>query len=265
MFEVAFTAKQRKNYLLYCLYYLFSIKDFKGDAYCDFLKNMADKFFHDVYLSKDKLNNQHQPKPNAFDDAFFSASSINKKDAGIFNEIYQEGEADIPLFVFNYTDYKIWKIYANQLRGKKYTKENNERKEFFEKLGCSDFDLDFFDNFYFSRTRKSLEHYYPRAKAKKENEKTEKTPTISQINCFGNFAMIGSEANSSGSSWNPKNKIDHYSDNRINAISVASIKFRIMMQICKDNANKGKENGMEWLYDDMKNHQKKMLDIIFSN
>ena len=270
MFEVAFTAKQRKNYLLYCLYYLFSLKDFKGDAYCDFLRNMADKFFHDVYLSKDKLNNQHQPKPNAFDEAFFSEEPIKKKKASIFNEIYPEGGANIPLFVFNYTDYKIWKIYVDRLRGKSYTKENKERREFFEKLGCSDFDLDFFDNFYFSRTRKSLEHYYPRAKAGKENETPETTrplqrPTISQINCFGNFAMIGSEANSSGSSWNPKNKIDHYSDNRINAISVASIKFRIMMQICRDNANKGKENGMEWLYDDMKNHQKKMLDIICSN
>ena len=265
MFEVAFTAKQRKNYLLYSLKYLFDIEYFKGNEYREFLSNMADKFFHEVYLDESKLNNQHQPKPNAFDDAFFSEESIKKKGIGIFNEIYPEGGANIPLFVFNYTDYKIWKIYVDRLRGKSYAKENKERKEFFEKLGCSDFDLDFFDNFYFSRTRKSLEHYYPRAKAKKVNEKTEKTPTISQINCFGNFAMIGSEANSSGSSWNPKNKIDHYSDNRINAISVASIKFRIMMQICKDNANKGKENGMEWLYDDMKVHQENMLNIIFDN
>lgn len=86
---------------------------------------------------------------------------------------------------------------------------------------------------------------------------------LQEINCFGNFAMIGSEANSSGSSWNPKAKIEHYSDNRINAISVASIKFRIMMQKCKDNANKDVENGMEWIYNDMKEHQENMLNIIF--
>ena len=67
----------------------------------------------------------------------------------------------------------------------------------------------------------------------------------------------------SGSSWNPKAKIEHYSDNRINAISVASIKFRIMMQKCKDNANKDVENGMEWIYNDMKEHQENMLNIIF--
>ena len=60
-----------------------------------------------------------------------------------------------------------------------------------------------------------------------------------QINCFGNYAMIGSEANSSGSNWTPKTKLDYYLDpsGKISQISVASLKFMIMMQICKDHQN----------------------------
>jgi len=54
--------------------------------------------------------------------------------------------------------------------------------------------------------------------------------------------MIGSEANSSGSNWSPKAKLDHYLDSsrKIVQVSVASLKFRIMMQICKDNIGSGK-------------------------
>ena len=55
------------------------------------------------------------------------------------------------------------------------------------------------------------------------------------INCFGNFAMIGAEANSSGSNWDPITKLDHYGDGKSDQVSVASLKFKIMMQICQDN------------------------------
>lgn len=58
--------------------------------------------------------------------------------------------------------------------------------EFFRALGCSDFELELFKNFYFSRTRKSLEHYYPQAKAGDNM-----LINLQDINCFGNFAMIG--------------------------------------------------------------------------
>ena len=58
-----------------------------------------------------------------------------------------------------------------------------------------------FDNFYFSRTRKSLEHYYPQSKAGED-----KVFSDNDINCFGNFAMISTDANSSGSNWDPKTK-----------------------------------------------------------
>ena len=218
MFEVAFTPKQRKNYLFYCLYHLFvnvELEDVERD----------------------------------------------------FDSIYSIGSCNIPLYVFNYTDYKIWKKYAEELRGNKAKKDSRNRIDFFKALGCSDFELDVFNNFYFSRTRKSLEHYYPQAKAGDD------MPISTQdINCFGNFAMIGSDANSSGSNWNPIDKKNRYLDTKSNPVSVASLKFRIMLQICQDNYDAGIKNknikrlfGLEWNVEDMVQHQEKMLEIIMNN
>ena len=181
----------------------------------------------------------------------------------MFEDIYKQGKYDIPLYVFNYTDYILWKKYAIELRGNKSKKGSKNRTDFFNDLGCSDFELDPFNNFYFSRTRKSLEHYYPQAKAGPG-----KPLSYDDINCFGNFAMISSEANSSGSSWDPKTKLDHYSDGKSDQVSVASLKFKVMMQICQDNHRAmlnneiDRKSGMEWNAEDMQIHQERMLDII---
>lgn len=143
-------------------------------------------------------------------------------------------------------------------------KGSKERAQFFKELGCSDFDLDPFNNFYFSRTRKSLEHYYPQAKAGEG-----KPLSADAINCFGNFAMISAEANSSGSNWDPITKLDHYSDGKSDQVSVASLKFKIMMQICRDNhkamlnGDMERDTGMEWNAADIQEHQERMLDILF--
>ena len=265
MFEVAFTPKQRKNYLFYCLYHLF--KDWDLDNYVEFLRNLADKYFFDVYLDESKLNDLKQPKPNSFDDTILSGKELNVELEDVerdFDIIYPVGACNIPLYVFNYTDYKLWKKYADELRGKKTKKGSKERTQFFEELGCSDFEMDPFNNFYFSRTRKSLEHYYPQAKAGDG-----KPLSSDEINCFGNFAMIGSDANSSGSNSNPIDKKYRYLDTKTNQVSVASLKFRIMLQICQDNYDAGVINekikrpfGLEWNYEDIQEHQRKMLDII---
>ena len=158
------------------------------------------------------------------------------------------------------------KKYADELRGNKTKKGSEERTKFFEELGCSDFELAPFNNFYFSRTRKSLEHYYPQAKVDIDNH-----PSSDEINCFGNFAMIGSDANSSGSNWNPIDKKNRYLDTKSNQVSVASLKFRIMLQICQDNYDAGVRNedlkrpfGSEWNAHDIQEHQKMMLDLLFA-
>lgn len=267
MFEVAFTPKQRKNYLFYCLYHL--VEDWDLNNYVEFLRKLADKYFFDVYLNSSKLNDMNQPKPNSFDDTILNGSELNVELEDVkrsFDSIYPVGSYNIPLYVFNYTDYKLWKKYAEELRGNKAKKDSRSRIEFFKALGCSDFELDVFNNFYFSRTRKSLEHYYPQAKA------GDNMPICSQaINCFGNFAMIGSDANSSGSNWNPIDKKNRYLDTKSNQVSVASLKFRIMLQICQDNYDAGikDENlkrsfGLEWNVEDMVRHQEKMLEIVMN-
>lgn len=271
MFEVTFTPKQRKNYLFYCMLYLFESKEPAAEDYLHFLQKLADKYFYDIYLNPNCLNERNLPLPNAFDNVLLSNGHLDVSNIGNdvdyierFKEIYRQGSDDIPLYVFNYTDYILWKKYADELRGNKTKKGSKERNEFFEALGCSDFELDAFNNFYFSRTRKSLEHYYPQAKAGDG-----KPLSSDDINCFGNFAMIGADANSSGSNWDPKTKLDHYSDAKADQVSVASLKFRIMMQVCQDNYKKilngelHRKPGMEWDTEDMHRHQQKILDIIF--
>ncbi len=262
MFEVSFTARQRKNYLLYCLMYLMScdINRFKPEEYAAFLEEMADRYFHGVYLTSERLSDVNKPTPGSFDEVMISNGVLNhetltKGDSKAFIDIYGNGiEATkgIPLFVFNYTDYHIWKYYSDTVRGKELKEGNRERVSFFDTLGCSDFGLKIFDLFYFSRTRRSLEHYYPQNQATGE----EGRPNQAQINCFGNFAMIGSEANSSGSDWSPLTKLDHYLDSskKIRQVSVASLKFMIMMQACKDN--------QKWDYEDICVHQEKMLALL---
>lgn len=271
MFEVSFTPKQRKNYLFYCLLYLFDNYEPSDRDYLEFLQNLADKYFYDVYLNSECLNERNQPGPNAFDNEIIKGGALNVDEIGndnvyyrdVFEEIYKQGRVDVPLFVFNYTDYILWKKYANTLRGNKIKKGSKERAQFFKELGCSDFELDPFNNFYFSRTRKSLEHYYPQAKAGEG-----KPLSSDDINCFGNFAMISAEANSSGSNWDPKTKLDHYSDGKSDQVSVASLKFKIMMQICRDNhkamlnGDLDRVAGMEWNAEDIQGHQRKILDII---
>ena len=271
MFEVSFTPKQRKNYLFYCLQYLFDNYEPSDRDYLEFLQNLADKYFYDVYLNSECLNERNQPGPNAFDNEIIKDGALNVEEIchdnvdyrDVFEDIYKQGRADVPLFVFNYTDYILWKKYADTLRGNKIKKGSKERTQFFKELGCSDFELDPFNNFYFSRTRKSLEHYYPQAKAGEG-----KPLSTDDINCFGNFAMISAEANSSGSNWDPMTKLDHYSDGKSDQVSVASLKFKIMMQICRDNhkamlnGDLDRVNGMEWNVEDIQEHQEKMLDII---
>ena len=268
MFEVSFTARQRKNYLFYCLLYLFRSDDWDIGKYYEFLLGLADKYFKDVYLVADNLNEINTPKPGSFDNAILcdNALDITPHNGSFdFTAIYGDGteiSKGIPLFVFNYLDYKLWEKYVNELRGERTKEGSKERTEFFATLGCGDFGLKVFEQFYFSRTRRSLEHYYPQANANGKNG----APNENQINCLGNYAMIGSEANSSGSNWSPKTKLDHYLDasGKIKQVSVASIKFMIMMQKCKYNQN-NRGAGQEWNFDDIKEHQEKMLEVLLGD
>ena len=264
MFEVSFTARQRKNYLFYVLLYLMEQDLGDGrclEGYAAFVEELADRYFNEVYLNGSLLNERNTPRPGSFDSTVISGrelvrSAVAKGSPERFDSIYgnvREASHGVPLFVFNYLDFRLWKKYSDDLRGGKHREGDRERERFFSELGCGDFDLAAFDQFYFSRTRRSLEHYYPQATANGEDGHLSKA----QINCFGNYAMIGSEANSSGSNWDPKTKIDHYLDDasgKVNQVSVASLKFRIMMQVCKDRG--------KWGFDEIEEHQEKMVSLM---
>ncbi len=273
MLEVTFTPHNRKNYLLYCLLHLFKNSDVND--YCEFLKQMLEKFFKDIYLNSQRLyDNNNTPIPGSFDEVMLDennhlTTTIENRKADNelckdFISIYGDGEKTksngIPLFVFNYLDYRIWERYVEELRGKDLKAESQERRAFYESMGCSDFGLELFQKFYFSRTRKSLEHFFPQHQASSE----EGRPDEKQINCLGNYAMIGSDANSSGSDWFPISKLHHYRDDssKISIVSVASLKMMIMMQICKDNEAQREQN-KEWLFEDIQAHQKNMLKLLF--
>jgi len=264
MFEVSFTSRQRKNYLFYTLLYLFRSDFREHDKYCSFLQWLAEKYVKDVYLINDNLNEINVPKPGSFDNEILSDNyfdwNITNTTSADFVSIYGDGTVKsngIPLFVFNYLDYKLWEKYVDELKGEKSKAGSTDRKYFFEALGCKDFGLNVFNQFYFSRTRRSLEHYFPQANVYEEHT----VMNENQINCFGNYAMIGSAANSSGSNWSPITKLDHYLDTsgKIQQISVASLKFMVMMQICKDNRDKA---GKEWTFEDIKKHQEKMITLL---
>ena len=265
MFEVSYSARQRKNYLVYCLVYLSDQESCDLEEYRNFLEKLAAKYFKDIYLTKGNLNEKNTPLPGAFDTVMLKNNKLSLESQNPvlnFENIYGNGtikSKGVPLYIFNYLDYKLYDYYLEQLRGKTTKKDDQVRKDFFEFLGCSDFDLKLFDQFYFSRTRRSLEHYFPQANA----DGAEGRPSQAQINCLGNYAMIGSEANSSGSNWSPKAKLVHYLDSsgKIRRISVASLKFMIMMQKCQDNQT-NRPNGLEWEFADMVAHQSKMLQIL---
>jgi len=275
MFEVSFTARQRKNYLFYCLFYLFGIKDAKEidvPKYKTFVKELADKYLKDVYLREDNLNEINVPKPGSFDASILVKDAENnwtldvetKNEQLDFNAIFGDGSKiskGIPLFVFNYLDYQIWNYYSVKLRGDT-VKNEVKLTDFFASLGCSKFDLTIFNHFYFSRTRRSLEHYFPQANANGLDD----LPNQDQINCFGNYAMIGSDVNSSASNWSPRVKRDHYLDatGKIRQVSVASLKFLIMLQKCKDNADI-REAGKEWIFEDIEAHQQLMVTIMLAS
>jgi hypothetical protein len=271
MFEVSFTARQRKNYLFYVLTYLFSNNNFEIKDYYDFLSKLAKKYLKDVYLMPSKLNQINTPNPRAFDETILINNELNVEvynENFNFNSIYGDGTSEskgIPLYIFNYLDYLLWNKYDDKLRAKKTKEGDSERSIFFEKIGCSDFDLRIFEQFYFSRTRRSLEHFYPTANAKGTNGSLNQ----SQINCFGNYAMIGSDINSSGSNYTPKGKLVLYLDpsGKVKQVSVASLKFMIMMQTCKDNESKqnngiGRKPEQEWNFEDIMDHQSKMVEIL---
>ena len=165
MFEVSFTARQRKNYLFYVLLYLMEQDLGDGrclEGYAAFVEELADRYFNEVYLNGSLLNERNTPRPGSFDSMVISGrelvrSAVAKGSPERFDSIYGDGsEASrgVPLFVFNYLDFRLWKKYSDDLRGGKHREGNRGRERVFSVLGCGDFDLAALHRVYFSRTRR---------------------------------------------------------------------------------------------------------------
>ena len=134
MFEVTYTPYQRKNYLLYCLQFLFNeykedrVSSNNVDAYIkelttkykDFLNNLADNYFFGIYIQGKNFDEAAGSlRDSKKEDNFDVIDNIRKFDSkyvnGVCNSIEAESGKEIkkeipPLFVFNYLDYKIWKL-----------------------------------------------------------------------------------------------------------------------------------------------------------
>lgn len=135
MFEVSFTARQRKNYLFYCLLHLFNQGNNISNYY-EFVNDLADKYFKDVYLDPIKVNSINTPNPGSFDSTILVHNKLDVKHRNLnidFMNIYGDGSIKsngIPLFVFNYLDYKLWEKYFDVLRGEKQKKVVVKEKYF---------------------------------------------------------------------------------------------------------------------------------------
>lgn len=58
------------------------------------MRDLADKYFFDVYLNAEKLNERNQPKPNSFDDTMIRNGHLNVELENVerdFNRIYPKG------------------------------------------------------------------------------------------------------------------------------------------------------------------------------
>ena len=104
MFEVSFTAKQRKNYLFYCLYYL-NTNDFKDTTlYAAFVENLADTYFDKVYLHQELLNDINTPRPGTFDQMIINGKELKvtskpfEKSKTDFIAIYGDGKTKLAIY-----------------------------------------------------------------------------------------------------------------------------------------------------------------------
>lgn len=280
MFEVTYSSKSGKNYLFYIIKFLLNESSESSDdikqkqRYFNFVKNMAYYYFNFIYFNGDSVpgeevdsDTQIKNNLNKYDfdskilavfnelagDDFISQKpnyAIKNRCLEVFGVVKKTPAKDIPLFMFNYLDYKIWKVYYSKIRG---TKDQEKRNNSLSNFGCAGLEWSYFDGFYFSRTRNSLEHFLPQ-----ENSNNNTDPDYDiLINCLGNYAMIGSEANSSGSNFDPADKLKRYHDkNHKFSVSTSSLKFIIMMKKC--------ENDNDWNFKQIEDHQKHMINILFN-
>ncbi|MEG9481647.1 DUF262 domain-containing HNH endonuclease family protein [Mannheimia sp. HC-2023] len=150
---------------------------------------------------------------------------IDDSRQNLFN---QKGQY-IPNYIFNYLDYLLWRDWNNKV---------GEKNGFLKK-----------DNFIFSLSRNSIEHYLPQSK--KDSLLNDVEPSDSKreevLNSFGNLCLISHYQNSSLNDEIPSEKVKRYVSGSLKCISP---KQAIMLSYDKWNA------------ENIKNHNDEMMKIL---
>lgn len=230
MFHVSFPTQTRKNWYNGVLNYLYNSwitdGDIEPNKYLNFLEKFARRIFITQYIAKKE----------------------NIKTISFYKVIYPEKEEDldyykdidnlfwsnlnrgtkVEMFVFNYMDYLLWKKYKN--RG------NNT----IAKTDC--------DKFRFTQ-RTSVEHFYS------QNPEDNNYLGKDKLDSFGNLSLLSSSENSKMTNRVPGSKSMAYFGTIEGRKTMPTLKYHIMMNICKSN-------GYCWNANNISNHSENMIEIL---
>jgi len=146
----------------------------------------------------------------------------------------------IPRIVFYYTDYLLWKLYFEKVRGAQKSEEN---KKIDILIGYIEKNKSLFQKFYF-RSFSSIEHLYP------QNPDNRKYINDESLNSFGNLCLISRSSNSRYSNLEPMAKREHSKNSNLNE----SLKQAIMFQILIDEK--------DWNTKQIQKHEEEIKALI---
>ena len=226
MFHVSYPTQTRKNWYNGVLDYLF--KSWKTDGYINpqkylqFLEEFACKIFVSQYIGTE--NNK--------DTCSFYNVIYNKQLNDFSQNFYWKNlnrGTQVEMFVFNYLDYILWKKYKSRGDTSRLIKAE-----------C--------DKFRFTQ-RTSVEHFFP------QKSEDSKRLADNDLNSFGNLSLLSQSENSRMTNRVPGSKAQAYFNTLDTRKTIPSLKYHIMMKICKNNT-------YEWNENDIRPFEKEMIDVL---
>lgn len=139
------------------------------------------------------------------------------------NNLPIETGLEIPRIVFYFTDYLLWKLYIENVRGT--NTEISNSPEINSLIKRIEMNKHIFNTFNF-RIFSSIEHLYP------QNPDNKKYIDPEKLNSFGNLCLISRSSNSRYSNLEPSAKREHSKNSNLNE----SLKQAIMYQILEDDS-----------------------------
>lgn len=149
---------------------------------------------------------------------------------------------NIPRIVFYYTDYLLWKLYFENIRGEKSEIPNKFGLKLEALIKRIEKVLSTFDSFNF-RNFTSIEHLYP------QNPDNGNRIEDESLNSLGNLCLISRSANSKYSNLEAIAKKEHSKNKRLNE----SLKQAVMFETFSGN---------EWGVTEIKEHETEIRSLI---